>query len=164
MVTFMLTLQYNISREGYIMEDCGCRNNEVNAYQIASIIISIVVGIAVGILFFLGLIPVVLNLIRIAITMSVIVIAIVLFCLFATNIIRGINPFRKCTCKFARITFAGAMGTFLAATIAAIVGVTIITPIAIIFVALTALFFTLMIFSIIGLYTCLIEQTNRGII
>lgn len=143
------------------MEDCGCRNENINSYQIASIIISIGIGIAVGILFFLGLIPIVLNLIIIALITSVIALAIVLFSLFAANILRGINPFRKCTCSFARITLAGAFGTFLAATISTIVGVTEFSIVANIFVALTAFFFVLMILSLIGLYNCLIEQTNR---
>ena len=138
-----------------------CRKNGLATEEIVGLILGIVAGIGVGILFALGLIPITINFIIIALIMSTITLAILLGVLFTANILRGCNSFYKCVCKLARFVLTGAIGTLLATTIALIIGVATITPAAIIFVALSALFFVIMIVSIVSLISCIIKQTCK---
>ena len=142
------------------MDNCEYKKNNTTAFQIVTIIISIIVGIAVGTLFYLGLIPLPLNIVKIAIVMSVYILGIILLSLFANNFTDN-KIYTKCICKFAKMSFVGTIGTFLSSTILAIVNVRIITPIAIAFIGLDSLFFVLMLISFIGFFNCLIDRTLK---
>ena len=143
------------------MENCGCRKNGLTVCAFVGIILSLIAGVAVGILFSFGLIPITLNFITIALIMSVISLAVLIFSLYTANLAKGNNAFYRCICKFAKLLLAGSIGTFLATTISAIIGVTVITIVATIFVALSAFFFVLMITALIWLILCIIEHTCR---
>ena len=142
------------------MDNCEYKKNNTIAFQIITIIISIFTGIAVGTLYYLGLIPLPLNIVKIAIIMSVYILGIILLSLF-TNILADNKIYTKCICKFAKMTFVGSIGTFLSSTILAIANVRILTPIVVAFIGLDSLFFVLMLISFIGLFNCLIDRTLR---
>lgn len=145
------------------MEGCFCKKDGITTCEMVGIILGIIVGIATGVLFSLGLIPVVINLIRIALVFSVVGLAVLLGILYVANIIKGYNGFYKSVCKFSKIFLTGIIGTFLATTITAIIGVVgIVTIPAIIFVTLSAFFFVLMTISLICILTCIIEETCRN--
>ena len=142
------------------MDNCEYKKNNTTFFQIITIIISIIAGVAVGILFYLNLIPLPLNIVKIAIVMSVYILGFLLLSLF-TNSLTDNRIYTKCICKFAKMSFVGAIGTFLSSTILAIVNVRIITPIAIAFIGLDSLFFVLMLISFIGFFSCLIDRTLK---
>lgn len=142
------------------MDNCEYKKNNTTFFQIITIIISIIAGVAVGILFYLNLIPLPLNIVKIAIVMSVYILGFLLLSLF-TNSLTDNRIYTKCISKFAKMSFVGAIGTFLSSTILAIVNVRIITPIAIAFIGLDSLFFVLMLISFIGFFSCLIDRTLK---
>ena len=82
------------------MGNCGCEKSGLTACEFIGVIVSIIAGIAVAILFSLGLIPITLNLITIALIMSVVAIFILLGSLYTANVVKGYNGFYKCICKF----------------------------------------------------------------
>lgn len=141
------------------MENCGCSKNGFTACEVVGIILSIIAGVAVGILFSSALIPAIADFIIIALILSAITLVIGFGTLFSANTIKGCNAFYKCTCKFARFLFTGIIGTILAGTIALTAGLITTAIVSIIFVALTAFFFVLMIVAIICLVSCLISRT-----
>ncbi len=125
------------------------------------VIASIILGVAVGTLFYLGLIPITLNFIRIAFGMSIVGMAILLGTIIVGIFGRECNPFKRCICKYGKCLLIGIIGTFLATTISTIIGVTVVSIAATIFVGLSALFFILMLVQIIALITCLINSICR---
>lgn len=140
---------------------CECGNNGLNNCIVIGIILALILGVTTGIVYFLGLIPIPLNFITIALIISVASIGILLGTLITANIIEGSNSFRKCVYKFSRFVLAGSFGTFLATTLAVTVGVVDISIISTIFVAISAFFFVLLIVALICLLSCLIKYTNR---
>ncbi|MBR2744242.1 MAG: hypothetical protein IKE01_02960 [Clostridia bacterium] len=141
------------------MENCGCKKSNLTACEFIGVILSLVAGVAVGILFAFGFIPIALNFITIALVFSVVTIGILIFSLFTANVVKGNNAFYKCACKYAKLLLAGSIGTFLSTTISAIIGVTVFTIPATIFVALAAFFFVMMITALICLISCIIDKT-----
>lgn len=144
------------------MGDCECKQNSSFGCSIFSFIISIVIGVIFGVLFSLGLIPVTLNFIKIALVMSAIAMAILLVSLFASNYIRGCNGFDKCVCSVGKCLLIGAIGTFLSATAAATAGLIISSIVSAIFVGLTMIFFIFMIIAIISTFYCVIKRTCKN--
>ena len=143
------------------MEDCKYTKSGLKTCEIIGIILGIIVGVAVGILFSAELIPITVNFIQIALVMSVVVLGILLVALFSANAMKGYNSFYKCICKFSKFVLTGSIGTLLSTTIAATLGVTVISIISTIFVALSAFFFVLMIVSVVCLISCIINETCR---
>lgn len=141
------------------MGDCGYKNNGVTSCIVVGIVLSIIAGVAVGLLFSAELIPAVLNFVTIALIASAVSMVILVFSLYASNSIRSYNGFYKCICTFANVILAGSIGTLLAGTIALTIGLTATLITSVIFVALTAFFFVLMITSLICFITCIIKHT-----
>lgn len=133
--------------------DCCNKNNCIANCEIIGFTVSTIVGIIIGYLFAVGLIPITINLITIALFMSVIGLAILVATLLFTNRINY-----ECICKISKLLLIGSIGTLISTTISAILGVTIISLIASIFVGLSAFFFVLMIISIICLINCIIKE------
>ena len=123
------------------------------------VIISIIVGVIFGILFSNGLIPVALNFIKIALILSAMGMVILGATLFAANFIKGRNEFRKCFCRINICLLISTIGTFLAGTAAATIGLTITSTISVLAVALTMFFFIWLVLSVISLFLCLIKET-----
>lgn len=123
--------------------------------------ISIVAGVVVAILFAMGLVPVTLNFIKIALVMSVVAMAIMFGALFMANLIKENRKIRYCICSLIKCLLTGTIGTFLSATGAATAGLATTSIASIIFVGLTALFFVLMIIEIVSLILCLTDATCK---
>lgn len=143
------------------MMDCGCDKRGITNCEVIGIVLAIIVGIAAGIIYFQGIIPLPVNFILIGIILSVISLAILLGSLFSANVIEGCNGFKKCICKYGKFLLAGSIGTFLATTIAAIIGVTTVTILSTIFIAISAFFFVIIIVSLVCLINCIIKHTCR---
>ncbi len=133
--------------------NCNKCYNGINV--ILAVIISTIVGVAVGILFSFGLIPVTLNLIRIALIISVIAIGILLSTILSANFSRECKVIR-CICWAGKMLLIGAIGTLLSGTIVAVIGLTEVPVLSAVFVGLTAFFFIWTILYIIFLIKCLI--------
>ena len=143
------------------MEECICMKNDCKTTCVLEVVLSILLGIIFGILFAIGVIPIVVNFIRIALVMSVLSMAILGGTLFASNLLKRCNVFEKCLCRINKCLLVSVFGTFLTATAAAIIGVTVISTLSIIVVALTMFFFIWMILSDISLFNCLIKGTCK---
>ena len=133
--------------------NCNKCYNGINV--ILAVIISTIVGVAVGILFSFGLIPVTLNLIRIALIISVIAIGILLSTILSANWARECKVIRG-ICWAGKMLLIGAIGTLLSGTIVAVIGLTEVPVLSAVFVGLTAFFFIWTILYIIFLIKCLI--------
>ena len=142
------------------MECCDNRN-DCEICKSTSVILGIIVGVAVGILFSVGLIPLIINFLNIALVASAVGIGILLVALVFANNIKGGNAFWECACKFSKLLLAGSIGTLRASTITLIIGVAEITILSSIFVGISAFFFILMIVSIICLINCVIKRLCR---
>lgn len=141
------------------MGNCNI-GKQCTAGCVLEVIISIIIGVVVGILFANGLIPVTLNFIKIALVVSAIAMAMLGGSLFAANIIQDEkNAFKKCICKVNICLLVSALGTLIAATIAATAGLTTSFIVSILAVAFTAFFFSWVILSIGSLILCLIRKT-----
>ena len=143
------------------MMECECGNVGLNNCIVIGIILALIIGVGAGIVYFLGLIPMTLNFIIVALILSVVALGILLGTLITANIIEGYNSFRKCVYKFSRFVLVGSIGTLLATTIAVTVGVVEISIISTILVAISSFFFILLIVALICLLSCIIKYTGR---
>ena len=139
------------------MECCHPRNC-MTGCELIGLTVSTILGIAVGYLFAVGLIPVTINFIRIALVMSVIGLAILIVSLFSASKISACREFYGCICQSSKLLLAGSVGTLLTTTIASILGVGIISLLTSIVVGLSAFFFILMMISIICIVSCIIKE------
>lgn len=126
--------------------------------ELIGLTVSTILGITVGYLFAVGLIPITINFIRIALVMSVIGLAIVIVSLLSASKISGCKEFYGCICQISKLLLVGSVGTLLTTTIASIFGVGIISLITSIIVGLSAFFFILMMISIICIVRCIIKE------
>lgn len=135
-----------------------CNKNCNFLYGIIGIIIGIVAGVAVGIVYSLGLIPITINLIIIALAFSIVALGILLATLIVPCCSRECIKKEKCVCSIGKILVIGIIGTFLASTISLTIGVATVSTVAAIFVGLTAFFFVVTIILITWLFICLIKN------
>ena len=138
--------------------DCCNRKNCIASCEIIGLTVSTIIGIIVGYLFAVGLIPITINLITIALFMSVIGLAILIVSLLSANRPGACNAFHECVCRTSKLLLTGSIGTLLATTISAILGVTVVSLVVSVFVGLSAFFFVLMIIAIICLINCIIKE------
>ena len=140
------------------MEECGYKKNCITGCNILVILISIIIGVIVGVLFSMGLITSTLNFIIIALIASAVSIATLVGSLFSANTVKGYNVFTKCICLNGICVLISTIGTFLASTIAATIGLVITSIPSILFVGLSAFFFVWMIISVVSLISCVIRE------
>ena len=143
------------------MNNCGCNKIGLTVCEIVGIVLGIIAGVAAGIVFSIGLIPSTISFVIVALITSGVALLVLLDLLIAANNMKGYNGFNKCICKSGRFLLTGAIGTLLAGTLAIATGFTITAIASIVFVALTAFFFVLLIVALICLLSCVIKESCR---
>lgn len=143
------------------MENCECEKIDCKNTCVIEVIISIVLGVLFGILYSTGVVGSTLNFIKIALAMSGISMAILGGSLFTANLLKRCNIFEKCICRLNKCLVVSTIGTVLAATATATIGIVYTSVFSIIAAALTMFFFIWMIVSISSLFNCLIKGTCK---
>lgn len=143
------------------MDNCGINKLGLTICEIVGIILGIIAGVAAGIIFSLGLIPSIISFVIVALITSGVSLLILLGAIAIGNNVKGFNSLNKCICKAGRFVLTGAIGTLLSGTLAITTGFTTTAIASIVFVALTAFFFVLLVVALICLFSCLIKQSCR---
>lgn len=143
------------------MENCECEKIDCKNTCVIEVIISIVLGVLFGILYSTGVVGSTLNFIKIALAMSGISMVILGGSLFTANLLKRCNIFEKCICRLNKCLVVSTIGTVLAATATATIGIVYTSVFSIIAAALAMFFFIWMIVSISSLFNCLIKGTCK---
>lgn len=143
------------------MRSCDCGKSGKDCCCIAAALFSFIISVIVGILYAIGLIPVAIIFILIALIVSVLSIVVLGGTLFSANLMERCNGFRKCLCK-NKCLLISSIGTLILGTITTSVGIINISIISIVGVALTTFFFTWMVISLYSLLSCIIKETCKN--
>jgi hypothetical protein len=134
----------------------SCKKCSLSACSCLAAVVAIIVGVAVGALFFFSLLPFIQTIVAsIVLELGVWAIAFILVAQILSSLYLP-NPLRDCLCSGIGCLLAGAFGSVILAIIALSVVLTPYSIISAVIVGLGALFFTLLIISLISFIRCVL--------